>query len=110
MPKKALLCLFVFLLSIFLVFLTVQLKEIEVSKQSELEHISCGWPLPFIDQNQSWRNPPFPWKVRCGIFNLESPTEYNLTNLAIDTAFFYAILLLFPLISISIAKHKNTSK
>ena len=91
--KKRTKIILIFLLAVFLVTVVSTFGGVEVFKKSDLNAISCGWPLHFITQNQSWRNPPYPWTVPCFSSPLESPTKFYWGRFIFDVAFFYLIIL-----------------
>lgn len=93
MKKKTKIILIFF---IFTNFFTVSTTfgGIEVFKKSDLNATSCGWPLSFIMQNQSWRDPPYPYRVPCFASPLENPTEFYWKYFAFDVAFFYLLVLI----------------
>ena len=88
-----------------LVLVLTTLKSIEVLNKTDIENISCGWPLTFIEQNQGRLDPPFPWKVNCQFFSLEFPTQYNWINFGLDMVFYFlvtiAVLKIFLMIRTS---------
>ena len=92
MSKKNIINILFFVFAIFLAASTM-FKSVEVFSHSDLNAISCGWPLNFIVQDQGWRDPPYPWKVPCLASPLESSTKFNWQYFILDTVFFYLILL-----------------
>ncbi len=92
MSKKIISNIFFLTLAIFLTASTM-FKSVEVFSHSDLNTVSCGWPLNFIVQDQGWRDPPYPWKVPCLASPLESSIKFNWQYFILDTAFFYLLIL-----------------
>lgn len=96
MQKKIFIQVFFILLS-FLATIVSTYPKVEITKHSDLEHLSCGWPLKFIVNDDSLYDPPMPWKATCGFlrgpYGQGSTKEFNWQYFIIDTAFFYVILL-----------------
>ena len=67
--KKILVCSLVFLLSLFFVSFSVYIPQ-EVHNKKEMSEVKLGLPLKFLEQDQSRRDPPLPWKV-----NADNPAE-----------------------------------
>lgn len=84
-------------LLILAIFLTVSttFKKVEVFSHSDLNAVSCGWPLRFVTQDQGWRDPPYPWKVSCFASPLENPTKFNWQYFILNATFFYLLILAF---------------
>ncbi len=57
------------------------------TNQEDLEHIELGFPLRYIEQNQSRYTPPFPMQFETD-FDLpqESPTSIHWTNFFLNIA------------------------
>jgi hypothetical protein len=53
------------LLSVIAVVGVAHQTKIQVHNKTDLQTLTCGWPLQFIENDQSWRDPPFPWEVEC---------------------------------------------
>lgn len=86
-----------FLAFSFLAVLVTTYPKVEVTKHSDLENLSCGWPLKFVVHNDSLLDPPLPWKVSCGFlrgrFDQGSTKEIYWQYFILDTAFFYLLIL-----------------
>jgi hypothetical protein len=93
MKKQTIVYSLLLLTAIILVIGIPVFEKIEVYQHSDLNAVSCGWPMKFIVQDQSWRDPPFPWKVPCGFVG-EHTTSFNVLVFLIDGAFFYALLII----------------
>ncbi len=52
-------------LAIVTVFIIAQQTTIEVLNKEDLHTLSCGWPMEFVTNDQSWRDPPYPWTIGC---------------------------------------------
>jgi len=80
---------------VFAVFLTIATTfgGVKVFEKSDLYAVSCGWPSGFIVQDQSWRDPPYPWRAPCTVISLESPTKFYWERFVFDIAFFYLLIL-----------------
>jgi len=91
--KKRIKIIFIFILAVFFTMAIITFRGVEVFKKSDLNAVSCGWPLNFITQDQSWRDPPYPWTVPCFASPLESPTKLYWGYFIFDVAFFYLLML-----------------
>lgn len=80
----------------FLVALSTTYTKVEVTKHSDLENLSCGWPIKFVVHDDSLLDPPMPWKAPCGFlrghYGQGSTKEFNWQYFILDAAFFYLIL------------------
>lgn len=92
MSKKIIINLFFLTIAIFIAASTT-VKKVEVFSHSDLNNVSCGWPLNFIAQDQGWRDPSYPWKVPCFASPLENPTKFYWQYFILDAAFFYLLIL-----------------
>lgn len=96
MRKKIFILVFLLILS-FLATLATTYPKVEVTKHSNLENLSCGWPLKFVVHDDSLYDPPMPWKASCGF--LRSPYEQGATKefywqyFIFDVVFFYLLIL-----------------
>lgn len=110
--KKIIINILLFALAGFIVTSTA-LKSVEVFVHSDLNAISCGWPLNFITQDQGWRDPPYPWKVPCLASPLENPTKFYWPQFIINVVFFYLLVLVLfyggSLIAKKIQRRKTVS-
>lgn len=70
-------------------------RDVKVFSKTDLSEVSCGWPLQFIVQDQSRKDPPYPWTVRCGLpFSLEDPIRFFYwPQFIIDILAFYAFII-----------------
>lgn len=96
MPKRIIIVL-LFILAIFLVVATTY-KEVEVFNKSELNNLSCGWPLQYVSSSfeVSRKDPPYPWRASCaGLINGEwgDPVDIRWGYFIFDVAFFYLLIL-----------------
>jgi len=91
--KKRIKIILIFLLAVFLVTIVSTFGGVKVFKKSDLNIVSCGWPLSFVAQDQSWRDPPYPYRVPCPASPLESPTEFYWERFVFDVAFFYLLIM-----------------
>ncbi len=84
-------------------------QESTVHSKNDLKAIQCGWPFVFITLDQSWKDPPYPWKVNC------SPARGYATTanlfwpalLGNVTAFYIALILIFGLFSSWIGRDRS---
>ncbi len=65
MKKNITVHIIVLVPAVIAVFVIAQQTRIEVSKKEDLRTLSCGWPMEFVTSDQSWRDPPYPWEIRC---------------------------------------------
>lgn len=59
-------------ISLVVVLMSVHIPQ-TVYNKTDLVKVRCGWPLGYMIQDQSWRDPPYPWRTNCGFFALEEP-------------------------------------
>jgi len=83
----------IFLLSLFFVSFSVFIPQ-EVHNKKELSEIEFGLPLKFLKQDQSLRDPPFPWK-----FNMENPAEVIATEFS-WIEFSFSVIIVFVVFSL----------
>lgn len=64
--KKKIKIIFIFALAIFLTIATTY-KKVEVLNKTELNNLSCGWPIQYLSSGYetSRLDPPYPWKTNC---------------------------------------------
>lgn len=93
MEKKPLLLGIFLAIAILIVLVITVFQKIEVFEHSDLNAVSCGWPMKFVVQDESWRDPPFPWKVPCGFYG-EDTTAFHVPQFILDVGFFYVLLVL----------------
>jgi len=67
--------------------------QMEVQTQEELSHISCGWPIPFLVSDQSWRDPPLPWDVSCADAGWDDARMFSWSAFIVDMAFFFVVMV-----------------
>lgn len=96
MRKKIFIQIFLLVLA-FLATVLSTYPKVEVAKHSDLENLSCGWPLKFVVHDDSLLDPPMPWKAYCGFlrgrFDQGTTKEFNWQYFILDMAFFYLIIL-----------------
>lgn len=95
MRKKIFIQIFFVILSFFATLASTYPK-VEVTQQSDMKTLSCGWPLKFVIHDDSSYDPPMPWKAYCGFlrtpYEQGATKEFNWQYFILDTAFFYLIL------------------
>ena len=64
-------------------------QHVTVYSKADLYALPCGFPLSYVEVDQSNLDPPYPWPVRCNL----SGTEYYLQYFILDVAFFLALLI-----------------
>ena len=94
MSKKVTINILFLVLAVFLTISTA-FKKIEVFNQSELNNLSCGWPLHYISSSfeESRYNPPFPWKTNCVEGEWGDPVDVYWGLFIFDIAFFYLLIM-----------------
>lgn len=92
--KKRMKIIIVLVLAIFLTVSTAY-KKVEVFNKSELNNISCGWPMQYISSGfkVSRNDPPYPWKTNCINGEWGDPVDINWKYLIFDVAFFCLLIL-----------------
>lgn len=96
MKKKFLLHMLFVVVALIAVWITAN-QKVEVSNKDNLRTLSCGWPLKFIVNDQSWRDPPFPWKISCltGEWDYAAKKLFRWPQFIIDILVFYALIVFF---------------
>ncbi len=79
----------ILLLTILVVLSIAHQTTIEVSSKEELRTLSCGWPLEFILNNQDWRDPPYPYSIRCFASQLGDPVKISWQPFFLNILIFY---------------------
>lgn len=92
MSKKVIISVLV--LAIILTIATAY-KKVEVLNKSELNNLSCGWPIQYISSGfeTSRRDPPYPWKANCVDGEWGDPVDIDWKYFVFDVAFFYLLVL-----------------
>jgi len=69
-------------------------EKVFVIEESDLQAVSCGWPLIFLVSDQSWRNPPLPWQTSCFAGEWGDRPVIEWSSLIINVLIFYLVLAL----------------
>lgn len=88
---------FFFILISFFVVIVSTYPKVEIAKHSELENLSCGWPLKFVVHDDSLYDPPMPWKATCGFlraYDQGITKEFYWQYFIFDAVFYYLLILL----------------
>jgi hypothetical protein len=88
MVKKLLPHIVLFAIAILLTFATTY-RRVEVRSKADLSALSCGWPFAFVVSDQSWRDPPYPWKASCLEAGWDDKFTFLWPKFAANVAFFY---------------------
>ena len=83
-------------LAIFVTIATVY-QKVELFNQTELDNLSCGWPMQYLSSSYSesrW-DPPYPWTNSCvhfvgGLWG--NSVDVQWTYFIYDIAIFYLLL------------------
>lgn len=94
MRKKFLLHIFFVVLAFVAVWIAAN-QKVEIFNKEDLSALSCGWPLTFIINDLSYRDPPFPWKMSClgGEWSYAVKKSFSLQPFIIDVLVFYALIV-----------------
>lgn len=94
MRKKFLLHILFVALAFVAVWITAN-QKVEVFNKEDMSALSCGWPITFIVNDQSYRDPPFPWKLSClgGEWSYSVKQSFSLPQFIIDILVFYALIV-----------------
>ena len=97
MSKKVIVNILLFVLAIFLTITTVY-RKVEVFDKSELNNLSCGWPIHYLSSGYetSRYDPPYPWKANCvGLAGggWGDPVDICWGCFTFNVAFFYLLIL-----------------
>lgn len=84
----------IFILAVFLTISTA-FKRVEVFNKSELNNLSCGWPIQYISSGfeVSRYDPPYPWKTNCINGGWGDPVDICWGCFIFDVIFFYLFIL-----------------
>ncbi|MDO8524745.1 MAG: hypothetical protein Q7R99_03925 [bacterium] len=93
MKKKFLLHIFFITIAFVIVWIAAANQKVEVFNKDDLRTLSCGWPLEFATNDQSSKDPPFPWKISCLGGEWGSPIKIHWPQLIIDVLVFYALIV-----------------
>lgn len=91
-PMKAVYHLGALVISGLLVLASV-FVPITVSSKIDLAQMKLGLPLPFVIQNQSRYDPPFPWQFGFEFNPWETPTWILLPQFLIDVALVFGVIV-----------------
>ena len=90
----------IILILVLAIFLTISTayKKVEVLNKSELNNLSCGWPIQYISSGfeTSRYDPPYPWKANCiglVVGGWGDPIDICWVRFIFDVAFFYLLIL-----------------
>ncbi len=94
--KNAIVHLILFIVAFFAVIGIAHQTTIEVQNKDDLRTISCGWPFKFVTNDQSWRDPPYPWTITClsGEWG-DIPTVWWQSFVIDVIAFYFSFVLLW---------------
>ena len=73
------------------VLLLTTALPVTIHDDAELRHLHFGRPLWYVTQDQSWRNPPFPYAAHLG-WVAESATHIDLVRTAFDFVAWYGVV------------------
>lgn len=93
MNKKFLLHIFFITLAFVTVCVITASQKVEVFNKDDLRTLSCGWPLKFIVSDLGYRDPPFPWKIRCLSGEWGDIPTFHWSQFIIDILVFYALIV-----------------
>jgi hypothetical protein len=80
-----------FFFSLTVVLVTALTDQVLVSSRAYLRSVEFGWPLVWVQQDQSLYDPPFPTHV--GLSSpWENPTSVSLSALLVDVLFVFAVV------------------
>ncbi|GEM_PF-3154169 len=80
------------LLSFLLAVSTAFLTHPIVNSKEDQRHVRFGWPMWYIEQNQAFLDPPYPWKTSFSLFvDVVQTDDILWANFAVDTAFFLIV-------------------
>ena len=66
---------------------------VNIQNKSDLYTVECGWPLTFIIDDQSWRDPPYPWTTTCRNNEWGSIPEVLWSSFFINVTIFYLFFM-----------------
>jgi hypothetical protein len=93
MRKKFLFHIIFLALAFVVVWVIAANQKVEVFNKNDLRNLSCGWPLTFAVNDQSNRDPPFPWNIYCLSGEFGDTIEIHWPQFIIDALIFYALIV-----------------
>jgi hypothetical protein len=89
MKRNSVIHLTLLLIAILTVFGIAHKTVIEVHSKEDLRTLTCGWPLEFVTNDQSWRDPPYPYPINCLSGELGDRGTYHWQSFFINVFAFY---------------------
>ncbi|MEN9922379.1 MAG: hypothetical protein RL097_656 [Candidatus Parcubacteria bacterium] len=87
--KSILTHLVILIVAIVSVWLTATFQQVTVQNKEDLRAISCGWPLTFVTSNQEWRDPPYPYTLKCLSGEWGDSAVMQWSSVALNVLVFY---------------------
>ena len=76
-------------IAVVITLATTLAQTVTVYSKSDQYAVPCGFPLAFVEIDQSHLDPPYPWPAKCRFVGATYHFEYFL----LDAVFFYSLLL-----------------
>lgn len=93
MWKKFLFHILFVALALVAVWIIAANQKVEVFNKEDMSALSCGWPLTFMVNDLSYRDPPFPWKMSCLDGEYGDYGSFSLLPFIINVIVFYALIV-----------------
>ncbi|MFA7169350.1 MAG: hypothetical protein WC178_00680 [Candidatus Paceibacterota bacterium] len=99
----------------FAIFFTIATayKRVEVFDKTEIDNLSCGWPMRYISSGyvDSALNPPYPWMASCADLLGHGYGDFfdlRWVYFIFDAVFFYSFLFVILNVGrMTIKKHRR---
>lgn len=82
------------LLTIIFFYFSTILPMTTIYSKADLKTVRCGWPLPYLIVDKSWRDPPYPYRLKCAPNAFEEPTQILWPQPLLNIGSFYLLSLL----------------
>ena len=95
------------LLGFLIAFASAGWTNVTVNSKEDQSHVTFGWPIAYLQQNQEQYDPPYPWEMHAGIPQ-ENPSRILWLSLIIDTVFYSFFLgVIVALFYYAIPNHRG---
>ncbi len=98
MKRKIIFHFILIVIAGFFVIISSNIESVTITKKEDLTSIACGWPLDFFTEDESWRDPPYPWEMHCVLVPVSMldtfVRSYSWSNFLLNILFFYILIAL----------------
>ena len=94
--KNNMLLFILFVISTLIVFISPFLTSETVNNVDDLKTVALGFPIPFVTQDLSAYDPPFPYEM-----SLSSPWENPIKSINVVFLFVSVLIVMAPLLIVN---------